>query len=97
MSWSTIPHFYRGYYVFAYATSYAAAVALAQDIRAEAQGDPEKKGAHDRYMTYLKSGSARHPVELLKDAGVDMTTPAPIEAFVRYWSGLVDEFDALTK
>ncbi len=96
-SWSTIPHFYRGYYVYAYATSYAAAVALAQDIRAEANGDKTKMGAHDRYLTYLKSGSSKHPVELLKDAGVDMATPAPIEAFVHYFASLVNELDALTK
>jgi oligoendopeptidase F len=97
VSWATIPHFYRAYYVYSYATSYAAAVALAKDIRAEAAGDPKKKGAHERYINYLKSGSSKHPVELLKDAGVDMTTPAPIEAFVSYFSSLVDELDALTK
>ena len=97
VAWATIPHFYRDYYVYTYATSYAAAVALAQGIRAETQGDAKFKGARDRFLTYLKSGSSKHPVELLKDAGVDMTTPAPIEAFVQYWSGLIDEFDTLTK
>jgi oligoendopeptidase F len=97
VSWATIPHFYRGYYVYTYATSYCAAVTLAQEIRAESLGDKKFTGTRDRYLTYLKSGSSKHPVELLKDAGVDMTTPAPIEATARYWSGLVDELDALTK
>jgi oligoendopeptidase F len=97
VSWSTIPHFYRGYYVYTYATSYAAAVALAQDIRAEAMGDASKKGATARYLNYLKAGSSKHPVELLKDAGVDMTTPAPIQSFITYYGKLVDELDELTK
>jgi len=95
--WSRIPHFYRGYYVYQYATSYAAAVALANDIRAEAAGDRSKKGATARYLNFLKSGSAKHPVELLKDAGVDMTTPAPILSCLDYVAALVDELDRLTR
>jgi len=94
--WSRIPHFYRGYYVYTYATSYAAAVALAADIRAEQTGDAKKKGATQRYLNYLKSGSSKHPVELLKDAGVDMTTPAPVQSFIKYFTSLVDELDKLT-
>lgn len=96
VSWSRIPHFYRGYYVYTYATSYAAAVALARDIRAEAAGDPAKRGTTERYLAYLKSGSSKHPVELLKDAGVDMASPQPIESCIQYFSELVDELDRLT-
>jgi oligoendopeptidase F len=95
VEWERIPHFYRGYYVYTYATSYAAAIALAQGILAD-----EKAGRHqarDRYLTYLASGSSKHPVELLQDAGVDMMTPAPIEAFVKWFSDLVKELDALSK
>jgi oligoendopeptidase F len=95
--WSRIPHFYRGYYVYTYATSYAAAVTLAKDIRAEAAGDRSKKGTTARYLNYLKSGSSKHPVELLQDAGVDMTTPAPFLSCIEYISGLVDELDQLTR
>jgi oligoendopeptidase F len=91
MSWARIPHFYRGYYVYSYATSYAAAVAMATDVM------NKEKGAADRCLNYLKSGSSRHPVELLQDAGVDMATPAPIEALVAYFSSMVDELDELTK
>ena len=97
ITWSQVPHFYRGYYVYAYATSYAAAVALANDIRAEANGDPKHKGDTARYLNYLKSGSSKHPIDLLKDAGVDMATPAPIESLIAYFTTLVDELDALTK
>ncbi|MFZ5432163.1 MAG: oligoendopeptidase F [Calditrichota bacterium] len=96
VSWSRIPHFYRGYYVYTYATSYAAAVAIAQDIRAEQRGDAKKKGITQRYLQYLQSGSAKHPVELLKDAGVDMTTEAPIKSLIKYFSDMVDELDKLT-
>ena len=95
--WSRIPHFYRGYYVYTYATSYAAAVALAKDIRAEAAGDRSKKGTTARYLNFLKSGGSKHPVELLRDAGVDMTTPAPILSCIDYIAGLVDELDRLTR
>ena len=97
ITWAQVPHFYRGYYVYAYATSYAAAVALARDIRAEANGDAKHKGATKKFLNYLKSGSSKHPVELLKDAGVDMTTPQPIESFIAYFSDLVNELDKLTK
>jgi len=96
IGWAQIPHFYRGYYVYAYATSYAAAVALAKDIRAESKGDKKHKGATAKYLNYLKSGSSKHPVDLLKDAGVDMTTPAPIESLISYFSSLIDELDKLT-
>ncbi len=101
VSWARIPHFYRGYYVYSYATSYASAVAIAKDIRTEhfGKGKAKKaaKGSTERYMNYLKSGSSKHPVDLLADAGVDMTTPAPIESFIAYFSDLVDELDELTK
>ena len=97
MSWARIPHFYRGYYVYTYATSYAAAIAIAQDILAEYNGDKNCKGTRDRFLTYLASGSSKHPVELLKDAGVDMTTPEPILALIQYFSDMVDELDALTQ
>lgn len=97
ISWARIPHFYRGYYVYTYATSYAAAIALATDLMAEANGDKTKKGAQERYLKFLASGSSKHPVELLQDAGVDMATPAPVEALVKYFSNMVNELDALTK
>ncbi len=97
ISWARIPHFYRGYYVYSYATSYAAAYAIAQNIIAEYKGDESKKGATARYMNFLASGSSKHPVELLKDAGVDMTKPEPILALINACDSWVDELDALTK
>jgi len=96
VSWATVPHFYRGYYVYSYATSHAAAVAIANDIRAEAAGKSSKKGSAERFINYLKSGSSKHPVELLKDAGVDMTNPAPILSFIVSFTEMVNELDKLT-
>lgn len=97
-SWSITPHFfwsYLEYTAYAYPTSYAAAVKLALDIRAEAAGSASCHGAASRFLEYLKSGGSKQPVELLTLAGVDMTTAAPIEAFIAYFADLVDELDVL--
>lgn len=87
--WSRIPHFYRPFYVYKYATSYAAALALAEDIL---NGKP---GALEAYRNFLRSGSSDYPIELLKDAGVDLSSPAPIQAACDHLSAMVDELDAL--
>jgi oligoendopeptidase F len=87
--WSRVPHFYRHYYVFQYATSYAASVALSQKILT--QGQP----AVARYLDFLGAGSSEYPIEVLRKAGVDMTTPAPFEATVAKFSQLLDEMEKL--
>jgi oligoendopeptidase F len=66
-----IPHYYSNFYVYRYATSYCAAAALARHI---SEGQP---GAVDRWMRFLKTGHSRYALDMLRDAGVDMTTPAP--------------------
>src|SRR5678815_4949387 len=71
--WSYIPHFYRDFYVFQYATSFTASAALESKVKS---GDPE---ARKRYLTFLSSGGSKYPIELLKDAGVDMTTNEPLD------------------
>lgn len=70
--WSRIPHFYTGFYVYKYATGFSSAVALANGMRNE--GEP----AVGRYLEFLKSGNSDYPLELLKKAGVDLTTPRPV-------------------
>ena len=97
MFWAAYPHFYMGYYVYSYAVGGIASYALAHNIRAEFSGDRAKRGSTERYLNFLKAGSTKHPVELLQDAGVDMTTPAPIEEYIKYFSSLVDELDQLTQ
>jgi oligoendopeptidase F len=86
--WARIPHFYMGYYVYQYATGKSAALALTQRILHE--GEP----AVERYLRFLRSGSSAAPVDLLREAGVDMTTPAPIEGAMERFNTLVDRLEA---
>jgi oligoendopeptidase F len=90
--WSFIPHFYRDFYVFQYATSYTASAALAENAKASgAAGEAARK----RYLTFLSSGGSKYPIDLLKDAGVDMTTDAPLEATMRQMNRVMDEMEKL--
>lgn len=89
--WLRIPHFYRGFYVYKYATSYSASVALAKRVLS---GDPEKLEA---YLGFLKAGSSDYPIEILKRAGVDMNTPKPIEDTMTLFGELLDDLERLLK
>lgn len=91
LEWARIPHFYYNYYVFQYATGFSAAVALADRILRE--GEP----AVADYKRFLSGGSSTDPISLLKLAGVDMSTPAPVDAALAMFGELVDELDALTR
>ena len=91
LEWARIPHFYYNYYVFQYATGFSAAVALADRILRE--GEP----AVADYKRFLAGGSSTDPSSLLKLAGVDMSTPAPVDAALAMFGELVDELDALTR
>jgi len=84
-----ISHFYREYYVYQYATSYAAAQTLSQKIL---DGD---KNALNAYLKFLHTGSSMYPVDMLKEAGVDMTGPEPIERTIKLFGELVDEMEKL--
>jgi oligoendopeptidase F len=84
-----IPHFYRAFYVYKYATGLSAAIALSE--RVLAGGKPEL----DAYLSFLKGGCSKDPLDLLKDAGVDMTTPAPVAAALDRFETLVAELDSL--
>ncbi len=87
--WAAVPHFHYNFYVYQYATSYVAAIALAEGLL---EGRP---GARERYLTFLRAGSTRTPVDLLREAGVDMTTPEPIRAAMRLMNGVMDEIEAI--
>lgn len=87
--WARIPHFYNAFYVYQYATGYSAATAISARILAE--GEPACKA----YIEFLKSGSSDYPVELLKLAGVDMSSPEPIRMAMETFKGLVDELEKL--
>ena len=85
--WARIPHFYRGFYVYQYATGYSAATAISEKIRRE--GAP----ARDAYKEFLKTGSSDYPVELLKIAGVDMSSKEPVIMAMETFKKLVEEFE----
>jgi oligoendopeptidase F len=87
--WSRIPHFYRPFYVYKYATGFASAIHLATKIL---EGD---QNTLNSYLEFLKSGSSDYPLELLKMTGVDLTTPFPIENSLKRFSELVEEFSRL--
>jgi oligoendopeptidase F len=84
-----IPHFYRAFYVYKYATGISAALALAE--RVLSGGKSEK----DDYFAFLRSGGSRFPIDALKVAGVDMSSPAPVKAACGVFSRLVDELEGL--
>ncbi len=90
MEWARIPHFYTPFYVYQYATGFSAAIALSQRILKE--GPPAVRD----YLEFLKSGSSRHPLDLLKIAGVDMSTPGPIEEALKVFEGLLGDFQSLS-
>jgi oligoendopeptidase F len=89
--WSFVPHFYRDFYVFQYATSFTAAEALSAKVLS---GD---KDATKRYLTFLSAGGSDYPVELLKKAGVDMTTDEPLDLTIRKMNAVMDEMEKLLR
>jgi oligoendopeptidase F len=89
LEWSRIPHFYYNYYVFQYATGFSAATALSKQILEE--GQP----AVDRYIEFLKAGSSDYPIEVLKKAGVDMTSQEPIRLALQVFEQKLAEMEQL--
>ena len=87
--WMRIPHFYRAYYVYQYATGISAAVAVVDRILEE--GEP----AAADYREFLRSGSRGYPLELLETAGIDMSTPEPVEAAIDTYDEMVAEYESL--
>ena len=89
MEWARIPHFFYDYYVFQYATGYSAAIALSRRILRE--GEPAVKD----YLDFLSGGCSKSPIDLLKGAGVDMTSPAPVNDALKLFGELLDEMESL--
>jgi oligoendopeptidase F len=89
LEWARIPHFFYNYYVFQYATGFSAAVAIANRILAE--GEPAVKD----YKKFLSGGCSTDPISLLKIAGVDMSTPQPVNEALKLFGELIDEFNTL--
>ena len=87
--WSYIPHFYRDFYVFQYATSFTASEALAQKVKT-GNADATKK-----YLTFLSAGGSKYPIDLLKEAGVDMTTDEPLDLTMKEMNRVMDEMEQI--
>ncbi|HYF65501.1 MAG TPA: oligoendopeptidase F [Herpetosiphonaceae bacterium] len=90
IEWARIPHFYRSFYVYQYATGISAALALADKILHEGNG------AASRYVDFLRGGSSKSSIDLLRGAGVDMTTPEPIQRAMNTFDSLLDTLETLT-
>ena len=89
LEWARIPHFYYNYYVYQYATGYSAAIALSRRILRE--GEPAVKD----YLGFLSGGCSKDPVDLLRGAGVDMSSPQPIQDALDLFGTLLDEMESL--
>jgi len=87
--WAFIPHFYRPFYVYQYATSFTASTALAEKVLAK------EPGAVDRYRAFLAAGGSGYPVDLLRTAGVDMTSREPLDLTIRKMNRVMDEIEKL--
>jgi oligoendopeptidase F len=90
IEWGRIPHFYYNFYVYQYATGVSAALALYQKVIKEGGS------ARDAYLNFLSSGSSKYPIELLKGAGVDMESPAPVLQAIDTFDKLLNELETLT-
>ena len=89
LNWGRISHYYRTFYVYKYATSLCASTALAKSVLDDEEGSIEK------YMQFLQSGGSDYPIEILKKAGVDMSSPEPVEQAMQLFDSLVDQMEAL--
>jgi oligoendopeptidase F len=84
-----IPHFYRAFYVYKYATGLSASIALSQRVTGGG------KAELDDYLSFLKGGCSKHPLDLLRDAGVDLEQPEPVDTALQRFADLVDQLDKL--
>jgi oligoendopeptidase F len=88
-TWARIPHFYYNFYVYQYATGFAASEALAKKVKSEGNS------AVNKYLDFLNSGSSDYPINILKSAGVDMNTPEPVQAVSDRMNQVLDEMEGL--
>jgi oligoendopeptidase F len=95
VEWAYIPHFYYNFYVYQYATSLVAATSLANGIADERAGSNASTVRRDLYLGLLSAGSSKEPIQLLRDAGVDMTTPAPFAAAMKEMNAVMDQIEAI--
>ena len=97
IEWAYVPHFYYDFYVYQYATSMVASTSLARAVRQEAQTSDPARGRprRDAYLKMLRSGSSKYAMDLLKEAGVDMTTSAPFDEAIAEMNATMDEMERI--
>jgi oligoendopeptidase F len=88
-TWARVPHFYYNFYVYQYATGFAASQVLANQVKSDG------KEAIDKYLYFLKAGSSDYPINILKNAGVDMNSPEPVLAVTKKMNEILDEMESL--
>ena len=89
IEWASIPHFYMNFYVYQYSTSFTASISLAESVM------NKEPGALEKYIKFLSSGGSDYPIELLKNAGVDMTTSLPFEKTIQVMNKVMDEIETI--
>ena len=89
LEWARIPHFYYNFYVYKYATGMAAALKLSRGLL---KGE---NGAQERYLAFLKAGGSKDVLDILRDAGVDLATPQPVDDALKFFKETVDELRML--
>jgi oligoendopeptidase F len=94
VEWAYVPHFYYDYYVFQYATSLVASTSIAKAMRDEQRAGKSTR-VRDGYLAMLAAGGSKYPVELLQEAGVDMTTSKPFDAAIAEMNGIMDEMEKI--
>jgi len=92
IEWARIPHFYRAFYVYQYATGYSSAIAISQKILQEGEKGKEATVA---YLEFLKAGGSDYPINVLKKVGVDMESPEPVREALKVFEGLINQLEEL--
>jgi oligoendopeptidase F len=89
IEWANIPHFYMNFYVYQYSTSFTASMSLAEKVL------NKEPGAVEKYLKFLSSGGSDYPINLLKNAGVDMTTSVPFDKTIQAMNKVMDEIETI--
>ena len=89
MEWAFIPHFYYNFYVYQYSTSFTASLSLSESVL------NKEKGAAEKFTSFLSSGGSDYPIELLKKAGVDMTSSVPFDKTIQAMNLVMDEIEKI--
>jgi oligoendopeptidase F len=97
IEWAYVDHFFYDFYVYQYATSIVASTAIANGILEETAAGNGVRRRRDAYLAMLSSGSSKYPIDLLRDASVDMTTSAPFNAAIHEMNGVMDQIERLLK